>query len=208
VRLHVDASVALGRSPLRFALGTDAPVVAVCGPSGSGKSTLLRVLAGVEPRAAGRVVFDGVVFLDGSARLPAHERRVGWVPQDPTLFPHKSVRDNLGWAGSPGDAAEWLEIGHLSHRMPRNLSGGERQRVAIGRAWASRPRLLLLDEPFSALDRPLRERVGGELARRAAAAGVMIVMSSHDDADLRTLGAETWALSGAGLVRTGPDGRS
>jgi molybdate transport system ATP-binding protein len=200
MRLQVDVSVALGASRLRFVLGTAAPVVAVSGPSGSGKSTLLRVLAGVETRASGRVLFDGDVFLDGALRTPAHTRRVGWVPQDPTVFPHKSVRDNLAWGGDPGDAAEWLEIAHLTHRMPRNLSGGERQRVAIGRAWASRPRLLLLDEPFSALDRPLRERIGRELARRAAAAGLMIVLSSHDEADLRVLGAETWLFRDGGLV--------
>lgn len=197
MRLELDVSVASDRT----VLASDASAIAITGPSGAGKSTLLRALAGVEPRVTGRIAFDGRVWLDGTARVPAWERRVGLVPQDPTLFPHRSVRDNLAWGGTDDECASWLDVAALLDRMPRHLSGGERQRVAIGRAWATRPRLLLLDEPFSALDRPLRERISAELARRATSAGVVMVIASHDDADLRALGAERWAFREGRLLR-------
>lgn len=194
MRLEVDVSV---RGGPRLRLASDAMAVAVVGPSGAGKSTILRAIAGVEPRVEGRIAFAGAEL----SGVPPWARRVGWVPQEASLFPHRTVRQNLGWGGTDDECARWLEIDGLLDRMPRHLSGGERQRVAIGRAWSSRPRLLLLDEPFAALDRPLRDRVGPELARRAAAAGVVIVVASHDEADLRILGCERWEFAGGGLVR-------
>ena len=194
MRLELDISV---RGGARLRLASDAAAIAVVGPSGAGKSTILRAIAGVEPAVDGRIAFDGTDL----GVLPPWARKVGWVPQDAALFPHRTVRQNLGWSGTDEDCAGWLEIAGLLDRMPRNLSGGERQRVAIGRAWGSRPRLLLLDEPFAALDRPLRDRVARELAGRALAAGMVLVIASHDDADLRILGCERWEFEGGMLLR-------
>src|SRR5688572_17523412 len=129
------------------------------GPSGSGKTSLLEVLAGLRKRARGRILVDGTAWLDTGAGIavPAHRRRVGYVPQDAGLFPHLTVRGNVLFGVRPdGDAAETaidtLEIRPLLDRHPVSLSGGEGQRVALARALATRPRLLLLDEPLASLD--------------------------------------------------------
>lgn len=203
--LRLDVTVPLEAHGLRVSLETRARSVAIVGPSGAGKSTLLRVLAGVERRARGEVVVDGTVWLDGvrGVVVPPWERRVGWLPQESLLFPHLTVRDNLGYAGAEDrtveETAELLQVAHLLERRPRRLSGGERQRVALGRALLSEPRLLLLDEPFSALDRSLRDHVSGTVKRLTAERGIPLVLVSHDDADTRFLAEERWHLSGGTL---------
>jgi molybdate transport system ATP-binding protein len=198
LRLHVN--VPLAAHPLQVFLETDARSVAIVGPSGAGKSTLLRVLAGVEHRARGEVVVDGAVWLDPrrGVVVPPWKRRVGWVPQEMLLFPHLSVRENLGFAGGTEEEVEetaaLLQVAHLLDRRPRRLSGGERQRVALGRALLSAPRLLLLDEPFSALDRALREQISATVKRLVAERAIPLVLVSHDDADTRKLAEERWHL--------------
>lgn len=157
-------------------------VSAVVGPSGSGKTSLLRALAGLEPRARGFVAINDEVWQDDSRKLfvPVHQRALGYVFQDANLFAHLSVAQNLSFGMqrvppaqrrvSLDQAIELLGIGHLLERQPDTLSGGERQRVAMGRALATSPRLLLLDEPLAALDAarkaellPYLERLHGEL---------------------------------------------
>ena len=161
--LHVQVRVPLDTIELDVDWRPASDHVAILGPSGSGKSTLLRALAGLEPNAKGHVSFGDEVWLDSNAGIytPAWERRVGWVPQDALLFPHLSLRENLAYAGAgPSEVesmAESLLLSDLLDRRPRFLSGGERQRVALGRALLSAPRMLLLDEPFSALDRVERD---------------------------------------------------
>jgi ABC-type sulfate/molybdate transport systems ATPase subunit len=195
--LEVDVAV---RGGPRWVLRSDAPAVAVSGPSGAGKSTLLRVLAGVERRVAGTVRAFGEAWL-GEGGVPPWRRGLGWVPQDAALFPHLSVRENLAFAGRGIDdeVVAWLSLGALLDRAPRHLSGGERQRAALGRALCARPRLLLLDEPFSALDPELRARVASETAAWARSHGARVVLVSHDDRDGGPFGAERWALAGGGL---------
>lgn len=177
---------------------TDA--VAILGPSGSGKSTLLRALAGLEAKARGTIRFDGATWLDSDRGLavPAWERRVGWVPQEALLFPHLTLRQNLAYAGAePAGVekmAEMLFLTELLERRPRFLSGGERQRVALGRALLSKPKLLLLDEPFSALDRPLRSLVANMVRSFTQETDMPIVLVSHDDADAELLADERWSL--------------
>lgn len=205
--LKVDIKVPLASGELEMCLESDALTVAVFGPSGGGKSTLLRTLAGVEKRTTGMVRVGGEVWLDTGQGVfvDPWERGVGWVPQDYLLFPHLSVRENLRFGGgTPPEVEEMarlLFVDHLLERRPRRLSGGEQQRVALGRALLSNPRLLLLDEPFSALDRPLRNRVGSQLSSFVRARGIPLVLVSHDEADAAALAREHWLLSQGRLGR-------
>ena len=201
--LAVDVTVDFAARRLRLALASDAEVVGLVGPSGAGKSTFLRVVAGVERRARGRVQAFGERWADGVSVVPPWRRGVGWVPQDAALFPHLDVGANLAYAarGDVAEIAAWLGLGPLLDRAPRNLSGGERQRVALGRALASRPRLLLLDEPFAALDRALRDRLAAELAARCRDARLPVVLVTHDERDLAAFAADRWVCADTGLTR-------
>ncbi|GMA23315.1 Fe(3+) ions import ATP-binding protein FbpC [Luteimicrobium album] len=163
-------------------------VLALLGPSGCGKSSLLRAVAGLEPVVAGRVTWDGS-DLDG---VPVHRRGFGLMFQDGQLFPHHTVAGNVEYglrvARTPRDArrervAELLGVVGLEGyggRQVATLSGGERQRVALARALAPRPRLLLLDEPLSALDRGLRERLATDLRVALRETGTTAVFVTHD----------------------------
>ncbi len=163
-------------------------VLAVLGPSGCGKSTLLRVIAGLEEPDAGRVCHDGRDLL----HVPAHRRGFALMFQDGQLFPHQSVARNVGYPlrlrrrprkAIDSRVEELLALVGLpsyGDRMPATLSGGERQRVALARALAVDPSLLLLDEPLSALDRGLRERLAGDLREILARAGTTAILVTHD----------------------------
>lgn len=195
--LDVDVRVAIGARTLRACLLASSPVAGIVGPSGGGKTTLLRVLAGVERRATGTVRVFGEDWQRGPAFRPPWERKVGWVPQEAALFPHLDVRGNLTYAGEDHfDAVvAMLGVGGLLDRAPRNLSGGERQRVALGRALLSRPRLLLLDEPFAALDRALRTRLSSDVAQWCAERSLPVVIVTHDERDLAPFYAVRWEIS-------------
>lgn len=174
-------------------------VVALFGPSGSGKTTVLRCVAGLERPQAGTIHADGRAWLDAAraVSVPAQERRVGYVPQGYALFPHLSVRDNIGYGVRGAARAERerrvnglltsLGIAHLAHRRPPQLSGGERQRVAVGRAIASDPVLLLLDEPLSALDEATKGEVRTALAETIRGTGTPALLVSHDATDVLAL---------------------
>ncbi len=163
-------------------------VLAVLGPSGCGKSTLLRAVAGLESLETGSVSYDG----QDLARVPTHRRGFALMFQDGQLFPHQSVGANVGYAlrvrrrpraEVAARVEELLDLvglpGHAD-RAPATLSGGERQRVALARALAVEPRLLLLDEPLSALDRSLRERLAGDLRSILVSAGTTALLVTHD----------------------------
>ncbi len=205
--LQVDFQVRLGARELEVRLDTESPAVAVFGPSGGGKSTLLRILAGVERRARGVVRVRGQLWMDTDEGvfLPPWERRVGWVPQEYLLFPHLRVRENLSFAGATlqevQEVGELLMVDHLLDRRPKGLSGGEQQRVALGRALLSRPRMLLLDEPFSALDRPLRSHVASRLRGYVGERDLLLVLVSHDETDAVALAQEHWLLSEGRMKR-------
>jgi molybdate transport system ATP-binding protein len=164
--IEVRVELPLARFRLRVDARLGTGVTALMGPSGSGKTSLLEVLAGLRPGVRGRIALAGATWLDSDAGicLPPERRHVGYVPQDAGLFPHRSVRANVHFGVRPDDAAagtaiDTLEIRPLLSRYPASLSGGERQRVALARALATRPRLLLLDEPLASLDAALRGRV-------------------------------------------------
>lgn len=200
-RFDLRLTLALGALSLEAQLTSPNAAIAVVGPSGSGKSTLLRVLAGVERRAEGHLRFQGETWQDSSSGtfVPPWERRVGWVPQDALLFPHLNVRENLGYAGATEsriqETAALLRVTALLDRRPRKLSGGERQRVALGRALLSLPRLLLLDEPFSALDRPLRAELTVKLRTFCEERSVPLVLVTHDEGDAEALAQERWLVT-------------
>ena len=160
-----------------------ARVIGVEGPSGAGKSTLLKILAGVQRADRGQVRVGGEIWQDDRVFVPPWRRSVAWVPQDALLFPHLSVRRNLayGGAGNIDEIARELEIEALLDRYPRHLSGGEKQRVALGRALAAPAGLLLLDEPFSALDPALRDRIRDRV--RARSRDRKVVLVSHSPLD-------------------------
>jgi thiamine transport system ATP-binding protein len=186
-------------------------VLAVLGPSGCGKSTLLRAVAGLGRPTAGRVRFDG----DDVTRLPTHRRGFALMFQDGQLFPHLSVADNIGYplrlrrasaAARRQRVAELLTLVGLpgyAGRAPATLSGGERQRVALARALAVRPRLLLLDEPLSALDRDLRERLAQELHDILRAEGTTALLVTHDHDEAFAVADRMAVMRGGRIVQAG-----
>ena len=203
--LGLDLEIPFTGGGLKVELNTASTRIAIVGPSGSGKSTILRILAGVERRAHGTVLVKEHCWQDSSdgTWVPSWDRRVGWVPQETLLFPHLTVRENLSYGGALPDwvseTATLLQIEDLLDRRSRRLSGGERQRVALGRGLLSKPRLLLLDEPFSALDRPLRGELSELVSDWALDRSVPIVLVSHDEEDAKWLAEERWHVGGGSL---------
>ncbi len=193
-----------------FMLGPST-VLILFGPSGSGKTTILRCLAGLERPERGRIQFMSRTWFDAAQAigLPPQERAVGYMPQDYALFPTYSVAGNIGF-GLGGldaderqrriaDAVELLKLRGLEQSMPRRLSGGQQQRVALARAIARRPRLLLLDEPLSALDAPTRAHLRGELRAVLKHLAIPSVVVTHDWEEALALG-DLMAVIGQGRV--------
>jgi molybdopterin-binding protein len=193
-----------------FGLGVDleaaaGEVLALVGPNGAGKSSLLRALAGLD-RCIGRIVLDGV---DITAQ-PPEGRAVAWVPQRGALFPHLSVLDNvafgIGRRRGRQSAQEWLDrlgVGALRDRRPSQLSGGQAQKVAVARALARRPRLLLLDEPLSALDATARTDVRRTLRAHLRDFDGVTVLVTHDAVDAATLADRLVALDDGAVIQDG-----
>ena len=160
------------------------------GGSGCGKTTVLRCIAGFETLSTGRIVLDGQLLADARLHTPAHTRQIGMVFQDYGLFPHLTVAGNIGFGLSAlardeqaqriSDMLVLVGLTGLADSYPHELSGGQQQRVALARALAPRPRLLLLDEPFSNLDVALRERLGQEVRDILKAAGATAILVTHD----------------------------
>ena len=216
--LSVAVAHRLGAFALDVAFEAPAGVTALFGRSGSGKTTLVNVIAGLLQPREGRVAVGGHLLLDtaGSVAVPRHRRRVGTVFQEGRLFPHLTVRQNLLFGrwfaprGEPGAevgaVVEMLGVGPLLGRRPAGLSGGEKQRVAIGRALLAKPRLLLMDEPLSALDDDRKAEILPYIERLRDRAGVPIVYVSHSVAEVARL-ADTLVVLDAGRVAAaGPAG--
>ena len=180
----------------------------ILGPSGSGKTTFLRCLAGLYRPDEGHIALDGEPWYDSRTRrfLPARRRSIGYVFQDYALFPNMTVYGNVFYAtGNRSRTLELLELtrlGELARHFPRELSGGQRQRTALARAIARRPRLLLLDEPLSALDEDLRRSLGDELGRIRTETGVTAIVVSHSRDEIARLCTETLEFE-EGRVRSG-----
>ncbi|MGW7002074.1 ABC transporter ATP-binding protein [Streptomyces sp. NPDC054933] len=159
----------------------------VLGPSGCGKSTLLRVIAGFHHPVSGTVTVGDRTLNDDRTHIPAERRRIGYVPQDGALFPHLTVAANIGFGLPRAErrerVAEMLDLvglDGLADRHPHQLSGGQQQRIALARALAPRPELLLLDEPFAALDAALRTELRTEVAATLRRAGATAILVTHD----------------------------
>ena len=221
VRASLDADLRAGTMLVLF------------GPSGAGKTTILRQIAGLERPDAGTIRCGGEVWCDVARRewRPPQARRVGVVFQEPTLFPHLTVRDNIrygiqsrpdaqqmpcGWRsgaeqeriGCASDAfneiATVLGIGDLENRYPRALSGGEAQRVAFARALTPGPRLLLLDEPFAALDAPTRLRLRRDVRALLQTTGTPAILVTHDRTEALAMGDAVAVVIGGRIRQAGP----
>ena len=183
-------------------------ISALFGPSGCGKTSILRAVAGLD-RIPGRIAVGREVWQEGARFVPTHKRALGYVFQEASLFPHLSVRQNLAYgdrrAGSAqrpvrfDDIVALLGLGALVDRSPTHLSGGERQRVAIGRALLSQPRLLLMDEPLSALDRMAKDEILPYLEALHAELKIPMLLVTHDLSEVERL-ADHLVLMQAGSV--------
>ena len=193
-----------------------APLTVIFGPSGAGKSTLLRCLAGLDRPDHGRILFHGTVLTDSALRtyLPPGRRSCALVTQEPALFPHMKAGSNVRygipekaagvWVKRVEEALELVGASDLIDRFPRELSGGEAQRVALARAIAVEPRLLLLDEPFSALDGTAADALLERLKPWLAERNVQTLIVTHDATDAFMTDAEVALMKQGRVIAQGP----
>ncbi|MBB3226524.1 molybdate transport system ATP-binding protein [Luteibacter sp. Sphag1AF] len=195
------------RFSLDVAFSSDSRRIVLFGPSGAGKSLTLRAIAGLLTPDAGHIRVGGRTLYDARAgiNLPARDRQVAYLFQDYALFPHLTVAQNIGFGLTRGVlnpprrrmspvVAHWLEmfeLGAVAHSYPARISGGQRQRVALARALAAEPGIVLLDEPFAALDPALRERMRSELLQWQARLDLQLMVITHDPADVVALEGHT-----------------
>ena len=205
VAVSFDLDVAVGTFQLRAAHQAASNRIAILGPSGAGKSITLRAIAGFLGKEAGSVQFND----EEVAAVRVEQRRVGYVPQGLVMFPGRTAWQQVLFAAGadPAVAAWWLrtlQLDGLEGRLPGELSGGQRQRVGLARALSFRPRLVLLDEPFSALDAPVREELRRELRRLQREAGLSTVLVTHDPEEAALLADEILVVDEGRLLQAGP----
>ena len=219
-RLLIDMERRYVRGPVvRVRLELDlraAPITLLFGPSGSGKTTVLRALAGLDRPDGGAITFGSETWFDAARglHLPPQARGVGLLFQEYALFPHLTVAANVGYGlhrlARPqrerrvAELSERFGLADLLPRRPAEISGGQRQRVALARALAPHPRLLLLDEPLSALDAPTREALRGELRHLLEQAEVPAIVVTHDRTEALALGDRLVVLAGGTVRQVGP----
>jgi molybdate transport system ATP-binding protein len=215
--MHIAIRKRLNGPQGEFALDVDLQVeegefLTLFGPSGAGKTTLLRCVAGLETPDAGAIHCGTDCWYDSGQRncLPTQQRHVGFMFQDYTLFPNMTVRGNLEFAQRKGaqrkrvdELIEMMGLGELQHSRPAKLSGGQKQRVALARALAAEPRLLLLDEPLSALDHETRLRLQDEILRMQRQFGLTTLMVSHDVSEVYKLSRRVVVIEEGRIVREG-----
>ncbi|MGF9563850.1 ABC transporter ATP-binding protein [Neorhizobium sp. BT27B] len=210
LRRHFGSVAALDGVDLTVAAGSRTAIV---GPSGCGKTTLLRMIAGFDVPDGGSITVDGVLLADEQMQVPAHKRGIGLVAQDGSLFPHLTVSDNIGFgleknfAGRDALIDELIDMVGLERSMlsrkPEQLSGGQQQRVALARALARKPRLMLLDEPFSALDTGLRAQTRRAVTEVLAAAGITTILVTHDQAEALAFADQVAVMRGGKFAQVG-----
>ena len=189
----------------------DGEFLTLFGPSGAGKTTLMRMIAGLEKPDSGRIEVDGEVWFDHTQKinLPPQKRSIGFVFQDYALFPTMSVRKNLLFAAenvqqrrTVDELIELIELSNLASRLPSTLSGGQKQRVALARALVRRPKILLLDEPLSALDPTMRQKLQDELTLIHKRLGVTTLLVSHDISETVKLSDRLAQIESGKILRT------
>ncbi len=215
-RLSVAIEAQVGSFSLEAAFDVEGGTTGVLGASGSGKTLTLRAIAGLLRPHAGHITLDGRPLFDAERklRMPARLREIGYVFQQYALFPHLTVFQNLtyglgGWSGGERQrrVAELVELLHLEgleRRRPTELSGGQQQRVALGRALARRPSLMLLDEPFSALDTPTRAALTEQFRELQERVGLTTLLVTHDVAEAYALASHLVVLKAGRVVQRGP----
>jgi ABC-type sulfate/molybdate transport systems ATPase subunit len=210
-KLELDIAVGLRSFELGLRLSVGAETLALVGPSGAGKTTVLRAIAGLRRPDRGRIALGERAWFDAEAKidLPPERRSVGLVFQEYALFPHMTVRDNVGFGGRTrvDELLDRLAIAHLGDERPGGLSGGERQRVAVARALARDPQVLLLDEPLSALDAHTRAAVRGELQDVLAALALPTLIVTHDFRDAAALADRIGVIVDGRLRQEGTAGQ-
>jgi molybdate transport system ATP-binding protein/molybdate transport system permease protein len=216
LKLEVQIEKKLADFSLDVAFRTSQAPLSILGASGAGKTMLLRCIAGIENPGGGRIVLNNRVLFDSEKRIavPARDRGIGMLFQNYALFPHRTVAENLGF-GIVGDdgmkrgakvasLVERMHLGGLEARYPRELSGGEQQRVALGRALATEPEALLLDEPLAALDTHLRSQVERQLQDTFAAFRRPTLLVTHSIEEAYRLGEDLLVLARGRVVASGP----
>lgn len=180
--------------------------IALSGISGSGKTTLLRVLAGLE-EASGEIIVDGEIWLNEKLKKPIQKRDIGFVFQDYALFPNLSVIDNLLYVKKDKDLAKQLlsltDLYELKNRYPNSLSGGQKQRVSLCRALMKRPKILLMDEPLSALDPHMRLKLQDEILTLHKEFKTTTIMVSHDPSEMYKLASRVLVLKDGKIIDDG-----
>jgi iron(III) transport system ATP-binding protein len=208
IELH-DVRKSFGSTSVLHGVSLSVPagsITAVLGASGSGKTTLLRLVAGFEQVDEGTITIGADVVDDGRTVVRSQHRGVGFVPQDGALFPHLTALKNVGFGLPRGDRKRALDLlemvglGELANRYPHQLSGGQQQRVALARALAIRPRVVLLDEPFSSLDATLRSDLRRDVARILHEAGTTTILVTHDQDEALALSSRIALLAGGEIL--------
>ena len=206
-----------GKSAAVIGLNLTVPAgsrTAIVGPSGSGKTTLLRLIAGFESPDQGRISLGDTLLAEGATSVPAHRRGIGYVAQEGALFPHLTLAANIGF-GIPRNAPDrraritelMQQVGlapSMRDRRPHQLSGGQQQRVALARAMARQPKLMLRDEPFSALDAGLREAMRDMVGDVLSTAGITTILVTHDQAEALSFADHLAVLRDGVVVQAGP----
>ncbi len=187
-------------------------VTCLLGPSGCGKSTTLRMIAGVDMQDRGRILVDGALVCDTVFRVPPERRSIGLMFQDFALFPHLSVAENIAFGLSRRDGARMSRVDELLERValagfgpkyPHELSGGEQQRVALARALAPRPRILLMDEPFSGLDERLRDGIRDDTLALLKEEGTAVLLVTHEPHEAMRMADEIALMRAGRIVQQG-----
>jgi molybdate transport system ATP-binding protein len=217
MRLHIDVEKQLAAFRLQVQLDVGTEILVLFGPSGAGKTTVLNLVAGLATPEAGEIALDGTVFFrrhrpGPPVNLPARKRRIGYVFQQYALFPHLTALENVAyplWRQRDGRARalallDRMRLAHLADRYPHELSGGQQQRVAIARALAADPQILLLDEPFTALDTAVRERLQRDLRALQRDLGLVVLYVTHNLEDAFAVGDRLAVLREGRLEQVGP----
>ncbi|MFT4665169.1 MAG: molybdate transport system ATP-binding protein [Polaribacter sp.] len=213
IDIHKKLSAATGEMLLE--VNTQIPsgqLLTLYGKSGAGKTTLLRILAGLTEADKGQITIDGVTWLDTNKKikLPPQQRNIGFVFQDYALFPNMTVQENLSFALKKEQSSsiikeliELIELGDLRKQKPKTLSGGQKQRVALARALVQQPKLLLLDEPLSAIDSEMRNKLQTYLLKVQQTYDLTTILVSHDESEIRKMSTAILILDQGKIIQQG-----